>query len=77
MITSAGRTAASRPDLRAHRLAISLKRVARQMREEELRARLRKRFRATALRDHDNAVRRMRRSANRHQPPMRPNSSKR
>ena len=43
-------------DLRAQGIAISRKRVARLMREEGLRARIRKRFRLTTLSDHDQPL---------------------
>ena len=43
-------------DLRALGIAISRKRVARLMREEGLRARVRKRFRITTMSDHDQPI---------------------
>ena len=45
-----------REDLRAQGIAISRKRVARLMREEGLRARVRKRFRLTTMSDHDQPI---------------------
>ena len=43
-------------DLRAHGIAISRKRVARLMREDGLRARVRKRFRVPTMSDHDQPI---------------------
>lgn len=43
-------------DLRAQGIAISRKRVVRLMREESLRARVRKRFRVTTMSEHDQPI---------------------